>query len=285
MTFQPVPPEADSPAPAAWKPPLAAASLYAGKVMHARLKPTRHRFTYRVFSLLIDLDRLDEADRMSRLFSVNRANIVSFRESDHVDGEFASIKAYALSLLQRAGLEEAPARVTLACYPRMFGYVFNPLSVYHAYAADGRVLALIYEVRNTFGDRHTYVCPVDATEVSPAGIRQSCGKVFHVSPFIPMAMRYHFRMVPPRDEMRWRILVTDEDGPLLSATYSAGRVPLTTPRLAALLVRTMAPTWKTIAGIHFEALRLWLKGMKYIPRPTPPSAVSFKKDNPASHAR
>lgn len=259
-----------------WPPPADAAVLYAGKVMHARLKPVVHRFTYSVFSLLIDLDRLDEANRMSGLFSVNRANLVSFREADHFDGEASSLRAYADDLLAEAGLGEPAARILLACYPRVLGYVFNPLSVFYAYAEDNRLLAMIYDVHNTFGERHSYVFLVEDDAVSPAGIRQACDKVFHVSPFIPMAMRYRFRMLPPGDTMRWRILETDAEGPLLSATYSATRRPLTSASIAGLMARMPGLTWKIIAGIHFEALRLWMKGVRYIPHPAPPPTVSFE---------
>ena len=95
---------------------------------------------------------------------------------------------------------------------------------------------MIYEVRNTFGERHTYVCPIGPGDVSDAGIRQQCDKLFHVSPFIPMAMRYHFRMLPPGEEIRWRIHETDTDGPLLAATFSGVQVPLKTARFCGLLL-------------------------------------------------
>ena len=260
-------------------PPVAAASLYPGTVMHQRMRPKPHRFGYRVFNLLIDIDRLREAGRQSRLFSVNRFNAVSFHERDHHDGEHASLRAYVDDLLVGAGLEAPAARILLACYPRIFGQVFNPLAVYYAYDAVDRLVAAIYEVRNTFGDRHTYVCKVEPGELTAAGLRQERDKRFHVSPFMDMAMRYRFRMLPPGETLTWRILETDGVGPMLAATYSGRRRDLTTANVARCLLRVPMQTWKIVGGIHFEALRFWLKGARYHPRPDPPGAVSYS-DSP-----
>jgi len=254
----------------------AAAALYVGEIMHQRMKPFGHRFRYRVFSLLVDLDRLDEAGGLSVLFSVNGPNLISFHERDHADTRDTSLRAYADRLLAKAGLDRAD-RILLVCYPRILGYVFNPLSVYHAYDAGGAVVAMIYEVRNTFGERHSYICPVGHGEMSESGLRQSCDKLFHVSPFIGMAARYHFRMLPPGEHIRWRILETDSDGPLLSATFSGLQMPLTSASLLTLTARIPLLTIKIIAGIHWEALKLRLKGARYFRRPMPPPEVSIHR--------
>lgn len=261
----------------------AAATLYVGEIMHQRMKPFGHRFRYRVFSLLVDLDRLDDANRLSTLFSVNGRNLVSFHEKDHADTESATLRAYADRLLAQAGLDRAD-RILLVCYPRILGYVFNPISVYYAYGDGGALVAMIYEVRNTFGERHSYVCPVGYNEMSDSGIRQSCDKLFHVSPFIGMAARYHFRMLPPGAEIRWRILETDHEGPLLSATFSGRQVPLTSASLLGLTARIPFLTFKIVAGIHWEALKLWLKGARYIKRPAPPPEVSIRQSHPLAEA-
>lgn len=254
-------------------PPDAAACLYAGDVMHQRIKPFGHRFRYRVFSLMIDLDRLDEADRLSRLFSVNRANLLSFREADHAGDKDTGLRRYIDGLLADAGLDR-PGRVLLVCYPRVVGYVFNPLSVYYAYGDDGALDAIVYEVRNTFGEQHTYVCPLSPGDLSDSGVRQSCDKRFHVSPFIPLSMRYHFRMLPPGREIRWRILETDAEGPLLAATFAGRQSPLSNAAIAGLVAAIPFLTFKIVAGIHWEALKLWLKGARYISKPKPPAPVS-----------
>ena len=254
-------------------PPDAPGTLYPGQVMHHRLKPFGHRFTYTVFSLLVDVDRLDELGRMTPLLGVNRAGPASFRESDHADnGE--TIRAFADRLLAEAGLAEPAARILLLAYPRIFGYVFNPISVYFAYDRAGRLVALIYSVRNTFGERHTYVAPVAPGEVTDSGVRQTRRKLFHVSPFIGMGARYHFRILPPGKAIRLRIHETEAGEPLLAATFSGKAAELTTSSLARCLLKIPFMTWKITAGIHWEASKLWLKGARFHKGPPAPAPVS-----------
>ena len=246
------------------------AALYIGDVMHARLKPvgrhSGHRFSYRVMSLLIDLDRLDAANRQSPLFGVNRAALYSFHEKDHGARDGLSLRAYAQARAAAHGIDLTGGRVLLLCYPRLLGYTFNPLSVYFCYSADGQLALIIYEVRNTFGDIHAYVLPVRPGEVSAAGVRQVQDKLFYVSPFVEIAMRYHFRISPPGEQVKLRILETDRDGPLLAATFFGRRRPLSTAALVRAFIALPVFTVKIIAAIHWEALRLWLKGARLIPR-------------------
>ena len=244
-----------------------AAALYVGDVVHARLKPVGHRFSYRVMSLLIDLDRLEVADRQTRLFGVNRRALYSFHEADHGDRDGSSLRLYAQRCAAEHGIDLTGGRVLLLCYPRLFGYTFNPLSVYYCYRADGQPALLIYEVRNTFGDIHAYVLPVTRGDISPAGIRQTQDKRFYVSPFVEMAMRYHFRVMLPQDRVKLRILETNSEGPLLSATFNGQRRILTTRELLRSFFSLPLVTLKIIAAIHWEALRLWLKGVRPVPRP------------------
>jgi DUF1365 family protein len=257
-------------------PPRAAAVLYPGEVMHARLNPFGHRFVYSVFSLLIDIDRLPEAGTMSRLFSVDRANIASFRTADQVEPQDISVRGFVDRLLAEAGVGEPAEKVLLLCYPRLFGYVFNPLSVYFAYAGDGRLIAMIYAVRNTFGQRHTYVAPIEPGQLSDAGVRQSRKKCFHVSPFIGMDARYHFRVLPPGRTVKLRIHETEDGRPVLAATFSGTAQALTTPALAAALLKFPFMTWKIMAGIHWEALKLWWKGARFHKSPPAPETASFR---------
>ena len=244
----------------------AAATLYFGEVMHARLKPVAHRFTYRVMSLLIDLDRLDQAGRQSPLFAVNSASLYSFHEADHGERDGSSLRAYADRRAAEHGIDLTGGRVLLLCYPRLFGYTFNPLSVYFCYRADATLALIIYEVRNTFGEIHSYVLPVGSEDMSPAGVRQAQDKLFHVSPFVDMAMRYHFRIAPPGERVRLRILESDREGPLLAATFSGRRRALTTSALLRAFITLPLVTLKITAAIHWEALRLWLKGVGVAPR-------------------
>jgi DUF1365 family protein len=262
-------------------PPDAPGVLYPGDVMHARLRPFGHRFVYRVFSLLVDLDRLKELDRMSALFSVNKPNLASFHESDHVERAGETIRAFADRLLAGAGIAEPAARILLLAYPRISGYVFNPISVYFAYGDDGSLIALIYSVRNTFGERHTYVAPVEPGELSEAGVRQTRTKIFHVSPFIDMGACYHFRVLPPGKVVRLRIHETEKGEPLLAATFVGEAKPLATPQLAACLLKIPFMTWKITAGIHWEALKLRLKGARFHKSPAPPKPVSYRDEGAA----
>jgi uncharacterized protein len=249
-----------------------AAALYFGDVMHARLKPMGHRFSYRVMSLLIDLDRLEDADRQSPLFGVNRAALYGFHEADHGDRNGPSLRAYAQRCAAQHDIDLSGGRVLLLCYPRLFGYTFNPLSVYFCYPADGRLALVIYEVRNTFGEVHHYVLPVQPNEMTAAGLRQRQDKLFHVSPFVAMAMRYHFRISQPGQCVKLRILETDHEGPVLAATFNGRRRRLSTSALLKSLFSLPLVTFKIIAAIHWEALRLWLKGARLVPRVNPADA-------------
>jgi uncharacterized protein len=259
----------------------AAASLYFGEVMHARLKPMGHRFSYRVMSLLIDLDRLHDADRQSRLFGVNHAALYSFHEKDHGERDGASLRIYAQRRAAECGVDLTGGRVLLLCYPRLLGFTFNPLSAYFCYRADGELALMMYEVRNTFGDIHAYVLAVKPGELSQAGLRQQQDKLFYVSPFIDMPMRYHFRLSPPAADVKLRILETDSAGPLLAATFHGRRRELSAAQLLRSFCALPLVTLKIVAAIHWEALRLWIKGARLVPRRT--SATGQPAPNPASN--
>ena len=253
----------------------AAAALYVGEVMHARLKPMGHRFSYRVMSLLIDLDRLDAADRQSVLFGINRAALYSFNEADHGARDGSSLRRYAQRCAAEHGVDLTGGRVLLLCYPRLLGFTFNPLSVYFCHRAGGELALVIYEVRNTFGDIHAYALPVQPGELSDAGLRQEQEKLFYVSPFINKAMRYHFRVSPPQERVKLRILETDREGPLLAATFIGTRRGLTNAALLRAFFALPLVTLKIVAAIHWQALRLWLKGARLVPRPdaAPPNTI------------
>ncbi|MCX7324854.1 MAG: DUF1365 domain-containing protein [Hyphomicrobiales bacterium] len=261
-------------------PPKGAVWLYPGDVMHARMKPRTHRFAYKVFCLLIDIDRLAEASRNARLFSVGRFNLLSFRESDHgaelQDAPAGQLRRHVDRLLAPTSVDARGGRVLLLCYPRLLGFVFNPISVYYVYDVHEDLVALIYEVRNTFGEMHTYVCPVEPGQTSEAGIRQERDKLFYVSPFMAQTMRYHFRMLPPGDRVNVRILETDEGGPILAATFTGARRDLTSAAIVKACVAMPFMTVKVVAGIHWEAMKLWFKGIEFYNRPKRPEPVSYR---------
>jgi DUF1365 family protein len=245
-------------------------ALYIGEVMHHRLRPRRHRFVYRTFSLLLDLDELPALARRLRLFAHNKAGLLSFHDKDHGAADGSSPRAWAEAALVRAGLGDAAKRVDVLCFPRILGYAFNPLTLYFCRRADGRIGAMIYAVRNTFGERHAYLLPVDPDEAARGLIRQSCAKSFYVSPFIAMQAGYEFTLKPPGAEFALAIRETDAEGDLLLASQTARRVTLTDRTLAGALASHPLMALKVIGGIHWEALRLWLKGVPLQERPVPP---------------
>jgi hypothetical protein len=245
--------------------------LYFGHVIHRRLRPRRHHLCYRVFSLYVDVDELPALARTLPLFSYNRFNVFSFHDQDFGDGSSLPLRAWVERQLADAGIALGGGRIGLLCYPRLFGYAFNPLSVFFCYTADGMLTAILYEVHNTFKQKHTYLIRV--TQGAGEIVRQRCEKAFYVSPFIPMAGSYDFRVRPAGETVLIAITESDPEGPLLHALFTGERRALTTGRLTATLFTHPLMTLKVIAGIHWEALRLWLKRIPLVTRPAPPTVA------------
>lgn len=241
-------------------------SIYAGTVMHRRVKPKQHKLAYDVYSLLLDLDELPRLGTW--LFGHNRTRPMSFYDRDHGPGTGEALKPWVERQLRAAGLEPDGGPVRLLCYPRVFGFVFNPISVYFCYRRSGELLATIYEVHNTFKQRHFYVIPV--ADPKAELISQSCSKNMYVSPFIEMNMTYHFKVKPPSGEVAIAIEERDPEGALLYASFHGRRHPLTARSLLGYLTVFPFLTMKVVAGIHWEALKLWLKGIPVVNRPAPP---------------
>lgn len=245
-------------------------AIYRGTVVHERRRPKRHRLRYRVFTMLLDLEELPELDRRFSLFGYNRWAPLSFHDRDHGPTDGKPLRPWVEERLSEVGLERDIGAIRLLCYPRMFGYVFNPLSVYFCYRRDGRPAAILYEVCNTFRERHTYVIPVG--DADRTVIRQTCAKALYVSPFIGMEAEYRFRIVLPAESVNVVIRQEDADGLLLAASFNGRRSGLTARELARCLAGFPFLTVKIIAAIHWEALRLWLKGFRVFrhnPAPAP----------------
>lgn len=234
-------------------------AIFAGEVVHQRHRPKKHSLRYKVFTLLIDLDELPLLDQKLRLFGHNRAALLSVHDKDHGLGETGELKNWVARHLTDAGLKIADLRVTMLCYPRIFGYVFNPLTVYFCHSGKGELEAILYEVENTFHERHTYIIP--ASPNSDGSLRHSCAKEMYVSPFVPMECQYHFKILPPTDKILVAINETDQDGALLYAAFSGRRQVLSDKALLKTLMTYPLMTLKVMGAIHWEALKLWAKGV------------------------
>ena len=268
-------PGASAATPPAW--------LYAARLSHRRRISPFYRFVYRLFYLLLDIDRLAEVGRLSWAFSVNRFNLLSFRCRDHgfKSAEPASLRAWAESILASAGLEApgvAGGRIWLLALPRLFGYAFNPVSFWYCHGPDGQLRAVLAEVRNTFGDRHTYVLHNDGLPM-PSHATWGKAKIFHVSPFLPVAGEYHFGFSDAGSErLRVRIHESRDGGPVMDAVLAAERRAFTTPRLLAQFALLPFSTFKVVAAIYWKALFIWRfgrpGGAAFHPRPEPPGRAS-----------
>jgi DUF1365 family protein len=231
-------------------------AIYAGTVVHTRLRPKRHRLSYRVFTLLLDLDEMVALS--SKVLGIERPGLLGFRAADHGDG-VTPLRQWAAQLLDEAGIGWDGGRIELLCYPRMLGFVFNPLTVWFCHNRSGELAAILYEVHNTHGERHTYVLPA---RLVAGEVRHEAAKQFFVSPFMPPECVYKFRVVPAGDEVVTSIIEHDGSGPLLAASFTGRREEMTDRALFGLLLRYPLMTLKVVAGIHWEALKLLAKGFR-----------------------
>ncbi len=244
-------------------------ALYRGVVLHHRLRPKVHRLRYRLYWLLLDLDELPALHRSLRLFSFNRPNLLGFHERDHLDGSDTSLRTQIAAALAGANIPYDGGPIRVLCMPRALGSVFNPISVWFCHRKDESLAAMLYEVNNTFGERHSYLIPVAPDASGP--IHQHCDKAFHVSPFMRMAMEYDFRVAPPGDTVSVIVGGSDAGGKLIETSFTGGRQPLDDRGLAGVVLRHGFLAWMVLLAIHWEALKLWLKGMRLQPKPAAPA--------------
>ena len=249
--------------------------IYDGHVIHKRFKPKEHYFKYNVFSLLIDIDELEIIENKIKIFSYNKFNIISFFDKDHGPRDGTSVKEWVIKNLKDIGIENHKIQIKLLCYPRIFGYVFNPLSVFFIYDENSRLIAILYEVKNTFGEQHTYVFKVD--EKSEL-LKNNCEKKFFVSPFMDLESEYYFKVLNPDKSLSIIIDQRDKSGKLLFASQDGVRSNLNSKNLIFSYLKHPLMTFKIISAIHFEALRLWLKGIKLVKKKVNiKNNISFEK--------
>jgi DUF1365 family protein len=238
-----------------------ASGLYCGLVSHARVKPRKHQLAYRVFMLLVDLDELP--DLKLKTLGVGRFNLFGFDPKRFGDGSGRPLKAQIESTLGEAGIATG-GPIRMLAMPQILGRAFNPLTVYFCHTPKGALSAILYEVNNTFGERHSYLIPAP----NAALVKQGCAKGFYVSPFMDMDLTYAFRILRPEERVLVAVDTSDAEGLILAASFCGERRELTD---AALLKAWLTHPWMTIgvvAAIHIEALQIWLKGEKVRMRPT-----------------
>ena len=239
-------------------------ALYDGFVVHQRTRPRDHRLRYRIFMLWLDLDEIDALDARLRRFSRGRWNLVGFHDRDYQEGPETSLKATVLARLRREGLASEGARISVLAMPRILGKGFNPLSVFFCHDAGGRLVATVHAVRNTFGQRHDYVLPASGRGDGRTG--QGARKAFYVSPFLPMDLRYGFTIAPPDETVHVGVDVLDGQGLVLAASFSGVRRPLTEGAIWRALATHPWQVLGVLAAIHWEALKIVLKGFRFFPQ-------------------
>jgi hypothetical protein len=249
---------------------MTGSAIYEGVTTHVRSKPFEHRLQYGLFSLLIDLDDLQDLEQI-RFFSHNRTNLVSFFDEDHGARDGGDLREWISRQLHDAGFDEEPGRIRLLCLPRIASYEFNPLTVWFVDAPDGSPRWILYEIHNTFGEAHSHLVEIEGEDRHRHGFR----KEFFVSPFFDVAGAYRVRITQPGEQMSVAITYEVEEEKVFTATLIGRRLPLTARTLLGAVVRYPLVTFKIMAAIHWEAAKLWVKGAPYRKRPEAPAhAVS-----------
>ncbi len=237
--------------------------IYTGNVIHKRFKPKKHFFKYKVFSLFLDLSEIKLISKENLFFSYNKFNLISFFDKDHGERDDSNLKDWVIKNLKQRDIETNNIKIKLLCYPRILGYVFNPLSIFFIYDKSSSLVAIFYEVKNTFGEQHTYFFKI---EKNTKLVENNCKKKFFVSPFMDLESNYYFKILYPDDTLSIVIDQRDKEGKLLYASQDGKRSTLSTKNLLFSFIKHPLMTLKIISAIHYEALRLWIKGIKLVKR-------------------
>ena len=240
---------------------IKSSSIYNGHVIHKRFWPKKHFFKYKVFSLLIDLSELYQLEKELTLFSYNKFNVLSFYDIDHGPRDGSSLIDWVKENMTKNNINTDGITIKLLCYPRIWGYVFNPLSVFFVYDKNSNLVSILYEVKNTFNEQHTYIFKLQKTEKL---IEHSCRKKFHVSPFIEMNCTYYFKIAKPGEKISVYIDQYDNKNKLLVALQEGIKVILNNKNLIKVFISHPMMSFKIILAIHFEAFKLWIKGIRFV---------------------
>ena len=245
-----------------------ALELYTCKVMHRRLVKTPYRFSYRIFSLLIDIDRLDEVNNKSLLLSVNRFNLLSFSTKDHLPHSNLTLREWVNNALLTKNIDASELTIKILCMPRVLGWGFNPLSIWYCEDQLGNPIATICEVHNTFGERHCYILLPEQPEWP---VKTTHAKSFHVSPFFDIKGHYEFILDKPASNLKIGIKLFDNMQCMLDATQNGKSIAPTTSNLIKQSLSIPFQTAKVLGAIHWQALKIWLRGNHFYRKPEPPS--------------
>lgn len=250
-------------------PPWASA-VYEGVVRHRRLTPHPHAFEYRLAQLYLDLDEIDRLFKQRWLWSDERGNVAQFRRADYLGPAELTLAEAVRRSVEKATGQRPLGPIRLLCHLRYFGFVFNPVSFYYCFAEDAVTLAcIVAEITNTpWKERHAYVLPVDTAQSRGRALNWSFPKIFHVSPFMPMTRAYQWRFTTPGDDLHVHMNVLRDGQREFCAVLNLRRRPLNGASLARVLWRYPLMTAQVVGAIHWQALRLWLKGNPIHDHPT-----------------
>lgn len=255
----------------------APAALYVGTLRHRRFTPVAHEFRYPVFMVLLDIDRIPDAMHVSSLTSYNRWNWASYCERDHFGDAHVSLRTRLTEDAARHGITLPAGRIRLLTHLRYLGYCFNPVSFYYCYDQDDRLVRVMAEVNNTFGGSHNYWLEPDARQAPLAATgswRAASKKALYVSPFLATDMHYGFAFSRPGAQLTAHIDVRRQAGdaaaaPVLDATLTVSERPWTAGEIRRTLLQFPWMTARVMTAIHWQAVRLWWKGVAVVPRPSP----------------
>ncbi len=240
--------------------------VFLGTLRHRRFTPVAHEFTYPLFMVLLDIDRIDELMAVSRFTSRNRFNWASFDDRDHLGDPSRPLRERLKADAARRGIALPGGRIFVLTHLRYLGHCFNPISFFYCLDRDDRLALVLAEVSNTFGGAHNYWLRRDPAFPT---FRSSAAKSLYVSPFMPADLDYSFALTPPADRLVAHMETHQAGAVTFDATLLLDRRPWAAPEVRRALVRHPVMTAGVVAGIHWQALRLWWKGVPVVPRATP----------------